>query len=161
MNTINIQTNGNKKASNENVVAGGLSQVLAESYVLYLKTHNFHWNVTGSMFQPLHSVFEGQYTALAEAVDEIAERIRALGVPAPGSFSEFQCLSSIEEASGKPRALEMVKELLDGHETISQIANKVAVIAQEHGDEGTADLMIQRIQEHDKTPWMLRSFLDN
>ena len=109
MNRINIQTNGNKEASNENVVAGGLSQVLAESYVLYLKTHNFHWNVTGSMFQPLHSVFEGQYTALAEAVDEIAKRIRALGVPAPGSFSEFQCLSSIEEASGKPRALEMSK----------------------------------------------------
>lgn len=113
------------------------------------------------MFQPLHSVFEGQYTALAEAVDEIAERIRAQGVPAPGSFSEFQCLSSIEEASGIPRALEMVKELLDGHKTISQTANKVAVIAQEHGNEGTADLTIQRIQEHDKTPWMLRSFLDN
>ena len=161
MNTTSIQTNGNKKVRNGNVVAGGLSQVLAESYVLYLKTHNFHWNVTGPMFQPLHSMFEGQYAALAEAVDEIAERIRALGFPAPGSFSEFQSLSSIGEASGKSKALQMVKELLEGHEIISQTANKVAAIAQEHGDEGTADLMIQRIQEHDKTAWMLRSFLDN
>jgi starvation-inducible DNA-binding protein len=106
-------------------------------------------------------MFEGQYAALAEAVDEIAERIRALGFPAPGSFSEFQGLSSIGEASGKSKALQMVKELLEGHEIISQTANKVAAIAQEHGDEGTADLMIQRIQEHDKTAWMLRSFLDN
>ena len=161
MNTINIQTNGNKEASNENVVAGGLSQVLAESYVLYLKTHNFHWNVTGSMFQPLHSVFEGQYTALAEAVDEITERIRALGVLAPGSFFRISVPQFNRRSIRKAQSVGNVKELLDGHETISQTASKVAVIAQEHGDEGTADLMIQRIQEHDKTPWMLRSFLDN
>jgi starvation-inducible DNA-binding protein len=113
------------------------------------------------MFQPLHSVFEEQYSQLAEAADEIAERIRAIGHPAPGSFAEFQTLSSIKEASGKTKALEMVKELLEGHETISQTANTVVAIAQEYGDEGTADLMIQRIQEHDKTAWMLRSFLEN
>jgi len=152
--TTKIQENGHQK------IVAGLSQVLAESYVLSLKTQNFHWNVRGPMFQPLHSVFEGQYEELTEAIDEIAERIRALGFPAPGSFSEFQSLSSIEEVSGKPKALEMIKELLDGHETISQTAYKAAAIAQEHGDEGTADLMIQRIREHDKTAWMLRSFLD-
>lgn len=146
--------------NDRNKIVEGLSLVLAESYILYLKTHNFHWNVTGPMFQPLHSVFDGQYTELAEAVDEIAERIRALGFPAPGSFSEFQSLSSIEEASGQPNAMEMIKELLDDHETLSRTANKVAATAQEGSDEGTADLMIQRIQEHDKTAWMLRSFLD-
>ncbi len=142
-------------------IVKGISMVLAESYVIYLKTHNFHWNVTGPMFQPLHSVFEEQYTELAGAVDEIAERIRALGLPAPGSFAEFQKLSSIKEASGTPKAMEMVKELLDGHKTISQTACSVVTIAQQFGDEATADLMIQRIQEHDKTAWMLRSFLEN
>ncbi len=155
-----MNTKTGVKENDRKEIVEGLSQVLAESYVLYLKTHNFHWNVTGPMFQPLHSVFEGQYSELAEAVDEIAERIRALGHPAPGSFAEFQRLSSIEEASIKPKALEMVKELLDGHETISQTANNVVATAQEGGDEGTADLMIQRIQEHDKTAWMLRSFLE-
>lgn len=141
-------------------VVKGLSQVLAESYILSLKTQNFHWNVKGPMFQPLHSVFEGQYEELAEAIDEIAERIRALGFPAPGSFSEFHSLSSIEESTGKPEALEMVAELLNGHETLSATAYKAAAVAQEHGDEGTADLMIQGIQSHDKAAWMLRSFLD-
>ncbi len=105
---INIGINENDRQK----IAEGLSRVLAESYILYLKTHNFHWNVTGSMFQPLHSVFEAQYSELAEAVDEIAERIRALGLSAPGSFAQFQSLSSIKEASGKIKAMEMVKELL-------------------------------------------------
>jgi len=145
MNTaVKATENGHQK------VVAGLSQVLAESYVLSLKTQNFHWNVRGPMFQPLHSVFEEQYEELAEAIDEIAERIRAIGFPAPGTFSEFQNLSSVKKASGKPNALEMVKELLNGHETISKSANKVAAIAQVHGDERTADLMIQRIQAHDK-----------
>jgi starvation-inducible DNA-binding protein len=151
---IKIEAGERKKIVEE------LSKVLAESYVLSLKTQNFHWNVTGPMFQPLHSVFEEQYEGLSDAIDEIAERIRALGLPAPGSFSEFQNLSSINEASGKPKAMKMVEELLNGHETLSQTAYKAAAIAQEHGDEGTADLMIQRIQEHDKTAWMLRSFLE-
>ncbi|MBT3367923.1 MAG: DNA starvation/stationary phase protection protein [Nitrospina sp.] len=159
--TTQMPVNDRNKVANQNRVADGLSRVLAETNTLYLKTHNFHWNVTGPMFQPLHSVFEEQYSQLAEAADEIAERIRAIGHPAPGSFAEFQTLSSIKEASGKTKALEMVKELLEGHETISQTANTVVAIAQEYGDEGTADLMIQRIQEHDKTAWMLRSFLEN
>ena len=158
--TSQVQTNGNSKSKGHERTVDGLSRVLAESYTLYLKTHNFHWNVTGPMFQPLHSVFEEQYSELAEAVDEIAERIRALNSPAPGSFKEFQNLSSIKEATGKFNALEMVKELLNGHETISQTAGKVAAVAQESGDEGTADLMIQRTQVHDKAAWMLRSFLE-
>ena len=155
--TTKVNTHINLKDRKE--VVEGLSRVLSESYILYLKTHNFHWNVTGPMFQPLHSVFEGQYSDLSGAVDEIAERIRALDFYAPGSFAEFQNLSSIKEASGKPKAMQMVKELLEGHETISQTANTAAVTAQGAGDEGTADLMIQRIQEHDKAAWMLRSFL--
>jgi starvation-inducible DNA-binding protein len=159
--TTKIQANGHNKMTDRNTVVAGLSQVLAESYTLYLKTHNFHWNVTGPMFQPLHSVFEEQYSELAEAVDDIAERIRALGHPAPGSFSEFQRLSSIKEASGNHKALEMVRELLEGHQTISQTANKVTAIAQDVGDEASADLMIQRIHVHDKAAWMLRSFLEN
>jgi starvation-inducible DNA-binding protein len=158
--TSQVQTNGNNKSKGHERTVDGLSRVLAESYTLYLKTHNFHWNVTGPMFQPLHSVFEEQYSELAEAVDEIAERIRALNSPAPGSFKEFQNLSSIKEATGKFKALEMVKELLNGHEAISQTAGKVAAVAQESGDEGTADLMIQRTQVHDKAAWMLRSFLE-
>jgi starvation-inducible DNA-binding protein len=158
--TSQVQTNGNSKSKGHERTVDGLSRVLAESYTLYLKTHNFHWNVTGPMFQPLHSVFEEQYSELAEAVDEIAERIRALNHPAPGSFEEFRNLSSIKEATGKFNALEMVKELLNGHETISQTAGKVAAVAQESGDEGTADLMIQRTQVHDKAAWMLRSFLE-
>lgn len=152
---IKIKKNDRKK------IVDGLSKVLAESYTLSLKTQNFHWNVTGRMFQPLHSVFEEQYDALAEAVDELAERIRALGMKSPGSFSEFQKLSSIKEASGNPKAIAMIKELMVGHETISETANKVVSIAQDGGDEGTADLMIARIQEHDKTAWMLRSFLED
>ena len=155
-----MATNIKIKASDRKKIVAGLSKVLAESYSLSLKTQNFHWNVTGPMFQPLHSVFEEQYDALAEAVDEVAERIRALGLKAPGSFSEFQKLSSIKDASGNNKAMEMIKELKEGHETISETANKVVATAQEGGDEGTADLMIARIQEHDKTAWMLRSFLE-
>jgi starvation-inducible DNA-binding protein len=161
MNTAIKTPEKRNKATENKSVTGKLSQVLAESYTLYLKTHNFHWNVTGPMFQPLHSVFEEQYSELANAVDEIAERIRALGQPAPGSFTEFQNLSSIKEASGKTKAQDMIKELLQGHETISQTASEAATTAQKAGDEGTADLMIQRIQVHDKTAWMLRSFLED
>jgi starvation-inducible DNA-binding protein len=159
--TIKTPANGSNRITDYNPVSEKLSQVLAESYTLYLKTHNFHWNVTGPMFQPLHSVFEEQYSELANAVDEIAERIRALGQPAPGSFTEFQNLSSIKEASGKVKAQDMIKNLLEGHKTISKTAHIAATTAQEAGDEGTADLMIQRIQVHDKTAWMLRSFLED
>lgn len=162
MNTaIKIPANGHNKVIDSTPVTEKLSQVLAETYTLYLKTHNFHWNVTGPMFQPLHSVFEEQYSEMANAVDEIAERIRALGQRAPGSFNEFQNLSSIKDSSGKVAALEMIKELLEGHETISQTTSKAATTAQEADDEGTADLMIQRIQVHDKIAWMLRSFLED
>jgi starvation-inducible DNA-binding protein len=154
-----MNTNIEKEISDHKKVVDGVSQVLAETYVLYLKTHNFHWNVTGPMFQPLHSVFEEQYSELADAVDEVAERIRALGMRAPGSFSEFQSLSSIKEATGQPKAMDMIEKLLDDHETLSETANNTAVTAQESGDEATADLMIQRIQVHDKAAWMLRSFL--
>jgi starvation-inducible DNA-binding protein len=158
--TFEIKTNGHNKTIDQNPVTKKLSQVLAETYTLSLKTQSFHWNVTGPMFQPLHSLFEEQYSELARAVDEMAERIRALGQPAPGSFKEFQILSSIKCTSEKTNSWTMIQELLEGHVTISQTANNAFNIAQKAGDEGTADLMVQRIQMHDKTAWMLRSFMD-
>ena len=141
-------------------IAEGLSHVLADSYTLYLKTHNFHWNVTGPMFQTLHTMFEEEYTELATAVDELAERIRALGEFAPGSYRDFGRMSSIEEAEGVPEATEMIRQLVSGHEAVAASARAVFPAAEHGGDEVTADLMTQRMQVHEKTAWMLRSLLD-
>ena len=141
-------------------VAEGLSRLLADSYTLYLKTHKFHWNVTGPMFQTLHLMFETQYTELATAVDSIAERIRALGFFAPGSYAEFAKLSSIKESEGLPKAEEMIRQLVEGQEAVVRTARSVFPAAEKAGDDATADLLTQRIQLHEKTAWMLRSLLD-
>ena len=141
-------------------IADGLSRLLADTYTLYLKTHYFHWNVTGPMFQTLHLMFETQYTELALAVDLIAERIRALGFPAPGSYSEFARLSSIPEATSVPKATEMIKLLVEGQEAVCRTARSIYAIADKASDEPTADLLTQRLQLHEKTAWMLRSLLE-
>ncbi len=140
-------------------IAAGLSRLLADSYSLYLKTHNYHWNVTGPQFNTLHQMFEVQYTELATAVDEIAERIRALGVRAPGSYSEFAKLTSIEEGTGKESAEEMVRQLAVGQETVVRTAREAFPAADAASDEPTADLLTQRMQLHEKNAWMLRSML--
>ncbi len=140
-------------------IADGLSRLLADSYTVYLKTHNFHWNVTGPMFNTLHTMFEGQYTELAMAVDEIAERIRALGEPAPGSYAQFSELTVISEETGKPSAEDMIRQLVEGQEAIARTARSVFPAAEKAGDEPTADLLTQRIQLHEKNAWMLRSLL--
>jgi len=140
-------------------IAEGLSRLLADSYTLYLKTHNYHWNVVGPMFNTLHLMFETQYDELALAVDEIAERIRALGVRAPGSYGEFTKLSSIPEDDDWPDAMTMVRQLVEGHEAVARTARSVFPPAEKAGDEPTADLLTQRMQVHEKTAWMLRSLL--
>ena len=141
-------------------IADGLAKLLADSYTLYLKTHNFHWNVTGPMFQTLHLMFETQYTELALAVDLIAERIRALGFPAPGSYLEFGQLSSIrEENDGVPNAEEMIRRLVEGQEAVTRTARSIFPIVDKSHDEPTADLLTQRMQIHEKNAWMLRSLL--
>lgn len=140
-------------------IAEGLSRLLADTYTLYLKTHNFHWNVTGPQFNTLHLMFEAQYTELATAVDVIAERIRALGFPAPGSYKEFSKLSSISEADGVPEASEMIRQLAEGQETVTRTAREVFPAAEKGSDEPTADLLTQRMQIHEKNAWMLRSML--
>ena len=147
--------------SDRQKLADELSKLLADSYTLYLKTHNFHWNVTGTMFQTLHLMFEQHYTELAMAVDLIAERIRALGHFAPGSYGAYAKLSSIPETDGVPPALEMVKLLVDAHETVIRTARSVVQLAEQVGDQATADLGTQRLQLHEKTAWMLRSLLEN
>lgn len=141
-------------------IAEGLSRLLADTYTLYLKTHNFHWNVRGPMFETLHLMFERQYTELANAVDEIAERIRALGLPAPGTYAEFSKLTSIKEEPGVPHADTMIKQLLDGQETVVRTARSVFGPVEKAHDEPTADLLTQRMQIHEKTAWMLRSLLE-
>ena len=141
-------------------IAGGLGRLLADTYVLYGKTHGFHWNVTGPMFNTLHLMFETQYTELAAAVDEIAERIRALGMPAPGSYSAFEELTSIEEERGQPSAEEMIRQLVIGQETVARTAREIFPLADEANDEPTADLLTQRMQLHEKNAWMLRSMLE-
>jgi starvation-inducible DNA-binding protein len=140
-------------------IAEGLSRLLADTYTLYLKTHNFHWNVTGPMFQTLHLMFEGQYNELALAVDQIAERIRALGFPAPGTYKEFSQLSSINEEQGVPAAEVMIKLLVEGQEAVARTARSVFPVVDRVNDEPTADLLTQRMQVHEKTAWMLRSLL--
>jgi starvation-inducible DNA-binding protein len=139
-------------------IADGLSHLLADTFTLYLKTHNYHWNVTGPMFNTLHLMFMEQYTEMWGAVDAIAERIRALGYPAPGSYSAFARLSSIAEES--PNALAMVANLVKGHEAVVRMARRVFEIADKAGDQPTADVATQRLQIHEKTAWMLRSLLE-
>jgi len=140
-------------------IVDGLSRLLADTYTLYLKTHNFHWNVTGPMFQTLHLMFETQYNELALAVDLIAERIRALGFPAPATYSDFARLSSIEETPGVPSAEEMIRLLVAGQESVVRTARSVFPVTERVNDEPTADLLTQRMQIHEKTAWMLRSLL--
>ena len=142
-------------------IAEGLSRLLADSYTLYLKTHNFHWNVTGPMFTTLHTLFEQHYTELATAVDEIAERIRALGVAAPGSYRQFGRLSSIPEETGVPGAQEMIRQLVQGQEAVVKTARSVFPVVESANDEPSADLLTQRMQIHEKNAWMLRSLLEN
>ncbi len=147
-------------AAKREEIAGGLSHVLADTYTLYLKTHNFHWNVTGPMFQTLHLMFEAHYNELALAVDLVAERIRALGFPAPGTYKQFAALSAIAEDDGVPKAQDMIRLLVAGHETVARTARKVFKTAEEVSDQPTCDLLTQRMQVHEKTAWMLRSLLE-
>ena len=141
-------------------IAAGLSQVLADTYTLYLKTHNFHWNVTGPMFQTLHLLFMDLYNEQWVAVDLVAERIRALGFPAPGTYSEFAALTSIKESKGVPKAKEMLRELVAGQEAVARTARAVFPIAAQSNDQPTCDLLTQRMQIHEKNAWMLRSLLE-
>jgi starvation-inducible DNA-binding protein len=148
------------KEKDRKEIAEGLSHLLADTYTLYLMTHNFHWNVTGPMFNTLHIMFENQYNELALAVDVIAERIRALGYPAPGTYAEFLKLSSIKEVKGQPAATKMIQHLVEGQEAVVKTARKMFPIVDEASDEPTADLLTQRMQIHEKTAWMLRSLLE-
>jgi starvation-inducible DNA-binding protein len=141
-------------------VAAGLAKLLADTYTLYLKTHNFHWNVTGPMFNTLHLMFEAQYTELALAVDLVAERIRALGLPAPGSYAQFARLSSVREETGVPHAHDMIRQLVEGQEAVTRTARQVFPVAEGAQDQATMDLLTQRLQVHEKTAWMLRSILE-
>ena len=147
-------------AEDRQQIATELSRFLADAYTLYLKTHNFHWNVTGPMFNALHTMFETQYTEQWAALDDIAERIRALGYPAPGSFSQFTKLASIKEEQGVPNAQEMLRQLVEGHEAVARTARQVFPTAEQANDQPTADLLTQRLQIHEKTAWMLRSMLE-
>lgn len=140
-------------------IADGLSNVLANTYTLYLKTHNFHWNVTGPMFSTLHLLFETQYDELALAVDSVAERIRALGVYAPASFSQFKDLSTVKEETSVPSAVEMIQQLAKDNETVSKVCREVLPLADKVDDQPTNDLLTQRMQVHEKNAWMLRSLL--
>jgi starvation-inducible DNA-binding protein len=141
-------------------IGDGLARLLADTYTLYVKTHNFHWNVTGPLFNSLHLMFETQYTELALAVDLIAERIRALGFPAPGSYAQFAKLTSIKEETSVPSAEAMIKQLVHDQETVVRTARSIFPVVDKANDEPTADLLTQRMQIHEKTAWMLRSQLD-
>lgn len=148
------------KEKDRAAIAKGLSKLLADTYTLYLKTHYFHWNVTGPMFQTLHLMFETQYNELALAVDSIAERIRSLGFPAPGTYTDFAKLSSIKETNGVPKAQDMIRLLVEGQEAVVRTARSIFPVVDKASDEATADLLTQRIQLHEKTAWMLRSLLE-
>ena len=149
------------KEADRKKIADGLSHLLADTYTLYLTTHNFHWNVTGPMFTSLHTMFMTQYTELWNAVDPIAERIRSLGYPAPGSYGQFGKLSSLPDAPAKPpKALEMVSILVTGHEAVARTARGIFPVADKAGDEPTADLLTQRLTVHEQSAWMLRSLLE-
>ena len=145
--------------ANREAIADGLSRLLADSYTLYLKTHNYHWNVKGPLFNTLHQMFEAQYSELAVAVDEIAERIRALGEPAPGSYKAYAQLTTIEEEDSVPDAEQMIRQLLKGQEAVVRTARSVIGYAEAANDEPTADLLTQRMQVHEKNAWMLRSMV--
>ena len=141
-------------------IAKGLSGLLADSYSLYLMTHNFHWNVTGPMFNTLHTMFMAQYTEQWAALDLIAERIRALGEPAPGTYKEFSKLTSIQEVAGTPKAMDMVRHLVKAQEATAKTARKLFPLVEKANDQPTADLLTQRLDIHEKTAWMLRSILE-
>lgn len=157
--TEKVAVNIGIEQSDREAIVKGLSHLLADTYTLYLKTHNFHWNVTGPMFQSLHAMFEMQYTELALAVDAIAERIRTLGYPAPGSYSEYAELSSISETRGVPEAEEMIRLLVEANEAVVRTARSVFPAAEKASDESTVDLLAERMSIHEKTAWMLRSTL--
>ena len=154
--SINIGINESDRAK----IVDGLSALLADSYTLYMMTHNFHWNVTGPQFNSLHLMFMGQYTEQWNALDIIAERIRALGHPAPGTFAEFAKLTSVKEVSGVPKATDMVRHLVDAQETTARTARKLFPVVEAANDQPTADLLTQRLEIHEKTAWMLRSLLE-
>jgi starvation-inducible DNA-binding protein len=147
-------------AKDREVIADGLSHLLADSYTLYLQSHNFHWNVTGPMFQTLHVLFMEHYTEIWNALDLIAERIRSLGLPAPGTYKQFNQLASIKEVEGVPSATEMIGILVAGQEAVARTARKVFTAATEANDQPTCDLLTQRLQVHEKNAWMLRSLLE-
>ena len=155
--SINIGINDSDRAT----IVDGLSALLADSFTLYMMTHNFHWNVTGPQFNSLHQMFMGQYTEQWNALDIIAERIRALGHPAPGTFSEFAKLTSVKEVSGVPKANDMVRHLVDAQETTARTARKLFPVVEAANDQPTADLLTQRLEVHEKTAWMLRSLLED
>ncbi|HEX6140444.1 MAG TPA: Dps family protein [Candidatus Limnocylindria bacterium] len=149
-------------AGDREAVAEGLGRLLADSYTLYLKTHNFHWNVTGPMFNTLHAMFMAQYTELWNAVDPIAERIRALGHPAPGSYGQFGKLATVPDApADPPKAMDMVRILVKGHEAVARTARDLFPLVGQANDQPTADLLTQRLDIHEKTAWMLRSLLED
>ena len=141
-------------------IADGLSRMLADTYTLYLKTHSFHWNVTGPMFQTLHLMFMGQYNEIWLAVDLIAERIRSLGFPAPASYTQFAALTSIQDSEGVPKAREMIQQLVAGQEAVVRTAREILPIAEQAGDQPTVDLLSARMEVHEKNAWMLRSLLE-
>ena len=147
-------------ADERETIARGLSALLADSYTLYLMTHNFHWNVTGPMFNTLHLMFMGQYTEQWNALDIIAERIRALGHPAPGTYKEFVKIASIKEVEGVPRATDMIRHLVAAQEATARTARELFPVVNAGNDQPTADLLTQRLEVHEKTAWMLRSLLE-
>jgi len=147
--------------TNREQIVEGLSRTLADTYTLYLETHRYHWNVTGRMFQTLHDMFEVQYREMWDAIDELAERIRALGAFAPGTYKQFAALSTVEVHDDVPHAMTMVKNLLHGHETLIRNARQGLRTAEKSDDQATADLLTQRIQTHEKTAWMLRTLLQD
>lgn len=147
-------------AKDRKKITVGLAHLLADTFTLYLKTHSFHWNVTGPMFQTLHVMFMEQYNELWLATDPIAERMRALGFPAPGSYTEFGKLTSVKETVGVPKAEDMIRLLVEGHETVARTARELFAVADKASDQPTADLLTQRLQAHEKTAWMLRSLLE-
>ena len=153
--TIDIGIN----EENRKKIADGLGHLLADTYTLYLMTHNFHWNVQGPMFNTLHTLFMTQYTELWTALDQIAERIRALDFPAPGTYAAFGKLTSIQEVDGVPSAEDMIAYLTNGHEAVARTARSLFAVVEEASDESSADLLTQRMTVHEKTAWMLRSFL--
>ena len=157
---MNMQIDIGINAKDRKKIAEGLSHLLADTYTVYLKTHNFHWNVTGPMFQTLHLMFMTQYNELWLATDEIAERIRALGFPAPGTYAEFGALTSIKDTQGVPKAVDMIKLLVEGNEAVARTAREVFPLVEKANDQPTADLLTQRMQVHEKTAWMLRSLLE-